>query len=99
MKERISINLFVAEKKFPLTIDREQEETLRKASKLLDDKLKQFRSEQKYAQIDTERIIIGASLSIISELLNELKIEGQDSVERELEDIKMMLEDSIRENI
>lgn len=96
-KDTISINLYVAETRFPLTIKREQEETIRRAGKLLDDKLKQLRSVPKYEQVDDKKTIIFASLSIISELLDEVKVVGIESVEKELDNLKMMLEDSIRD--
>lgn len=96
MTEKIPINLTIAERRFSLQAERQEEEALRKAAKLLDNRIKQFREEYKSVSLNMEQIIIGASLSVVSELLDELNIGGRYNIERGLDEIKMMLEDSIK---
>ena len=44
MDETFTINLYVAEKHYPLKIKRSEEELVRKAAKLINDKIAQYRS-------------------------------------------------------
>lgn len=98
MEKKISINLYIAEHHFPLTVTTEEEEILRKAAKLLNDKLSLWQKEAKYKGLQKQKMIAGASLTVIAELLVQTKIAGKDILEKELEEIHMLLEDNMVES-
>ncbi len=93
MNRKLSINLYIGEHHFPLTVTSEEEEILRKAAKLLDDKLKFWQGKSKYASFPKDKMMAGAALTVIAELLEQNKVAGKDKIERELEDIRITLED------
>lgn len=98
MEKKISINLYIAEHHFPLTVTSEEEEVLRKAAKMLNSKLKSWQNEAKYSGLSRDKMMAGAALTIIAELLEKNKITGKDSIEKELEDIRITLENSMIES-
>ena len=52
MEEKLSINVKIADKKYPLKIDRAEEEKIRKAAKMINDSL--FLYKQKYGEKDLQ---------------------------------------------
>lgn len=97
MQKKISINLYIAEHHFPLTVTSKEEEVLRKAAKMLNEKLVIWQNEARYKGLEKGKIMAGAALTVIAELLDQNKIAGKDTLERELEEIRIMLEDSMIE--
>lgn len=95
MKNKISINLYIAEHHFPLTVTNEEEEVLRKAAKLINDKLKDWQVEAKYKGLSKDKMMAGAALTVVAELLDKERFTGKDKIEKELEDIRIALEDSM----
>lgn len=95
MQKKISINLYIAEHHFPLTVTNKEEEVLREAAKLLNNKFEIWQSEAKYSGLNKDKMMTGAALTVIAELLEQTKIAGKDTVERDLEEIRIILEDSM----
>ncbi|PVX50841.1 cell division protein ZapA [Balneicella halophila] len=98
MEKKISINLYIAEHHFPLTVTTEEEEVLRKAAKLLNDKIRTWQNETKHSTLSQEKIMAGVALEVVGSLIKENKIQDKDSIENDLEEIRIMLEDSIINN-
>ncbi len=95
MEKEISINLNIAEHRFPLTIKREEEEVLRKAADLLNNKFKAWRADIKYRGFEGSKLLALAALEVVAEQLEKNKLTGKDKIEKELEEIHMLLEDSM----
>lgn len=95
MDKKISINLYIAEHHFPLTVTNEEEEILREATKLLNTKLQSWQNEAKYSGFTKDKMMAGAALTVVAELLEQNKIAGKDTIEKQLEDIRITLEDNI----
>lgn len=63
MEEKLSIKVNIAERYYPLRIDREDEEKIRKAARLINEKILQYK--QKYTDKDTQDFIAMAALQFV----------------------------------
>lgn len=89
MDNKLSIKVNVADRTYPLNIDRKQEEVIRKAAKMINEKVLQYK--QRYKDKDTQDFLAMASLQYVIKVIemenkadvapvyNELK-----AIEREL---------------
>ena len=76
MGEKLNIKLTIADRVYPLTIDPQQEASLRRACKNIEDLIKQF--EEKYAVRDKQDVLAMCALQFASKI--ELKgAEGEDT--------------------
>lgn len=66
MKDEISINVEIADVKFPLTIGRTDEENVRKAAKMINDRVRQYR--ENFGISDKSNILSMVLLEIGCEL-------------------------------
>ncbi len=66
MKKQISVKIPVGGRIYPLTIDMEEEEAIRKAAREIDDSIKKLRST--YAVRDTQDLLAMTALQAVSEL-------------------------------
>jgi cell division protein ZapA (FtsZ GTPase activity inhibitor) len=69
MKKQISVKIPVGGRIYPLTIAMEEEESIRKAAKEIDDSIKKLRST--YAVRDTQDLLAMTALQAVSELKND----------------------------
>ncbi len=66
MSEKLKIKLSIADRVYPLTIDPEQEEGLRSATKTIDKLIKQF--EKSYAVRDKQDVLAMCALQFASQV-------------------------------
>ena len=66
--DEISINVTIAKRQYPLKIRRSDEERVRKAEKMLNDRITEY--EQQYAASDKLDILTMCALQFVSELVN-----------------------------
>lgn len=66
MSEKLKIKLSIADRVYPLTIDPQQEEGLRKATKKIEAMIKQF--EQSYAVRDKQDVLAMCALQFASQV-------------------------------
>ncbi|HKL72439.1 MAG TPA: cell division protein ZapA, partial [Marinilabiliaceae bacterium] len=64
---KLSINVKVAERSYPLRVDREDEERIRQAAKLINDKILQYK--QKYSDKDVQDFLAMAALQYVIKAL------------------------------
>ena len=91
----LSIKVTVAGRIYPLTIKREEEETVRKSAKLIEDKLKDF--EQNYSIRDKQDLLAMCALQFANQVISfEGKefIEGNDVYEK-LNEIDTLVTDCL----
>ena len=89
--ETLTIRVNIADRYYPLTIKKQEEEKLRKAAKRINDTILQFK--KKYTEKDSQDFLAMASLQYVTKL-NELEekqnissfVEKIKEVEKELED-------------
>lgn len=83
MDEKLSIRVNVADRYYPLNIDRNQEEVIRKAAKMINEKVLQYK--QRYKDKDTQDFLAMASLQYVIKVIES---ENQTNVSPIFEEIK-----------
>ena len=91
MDEKLSIRVNVADRFYPLKIDRSQEEVIRKAAKIINEKVLQYK--QRYKDKDTQDFLAMASLQYV---IKVIEAENKTDVSPVLEEVKAM-EQELRE--
>lgn len=66
MEEKLSIRVNIADRYYPLKIEREDEEKIRKAAKMINDKVFQYKT--KYADKDIQDFLAMAALQFVIRL-------------------------------
>ena len=72
MEDKLSIKVNLVDRYYPLKIDRTDEERIRKAAKLINERVLQYK--QKYADKDTQDFLAMASLQFV---IKNLEVEDQ----------------------
>ncbi|HYW96009.1 MAG TPA: cell division protein ZapA [Bacteroidales bacterium] len=67
MDEKLSIKVNVAERYYPLRIERDDEEMIRRAARMINEKVLQYK--QKYVDKDTQDFIAMAALQFVIKLI------------------------------
>jgi cell division protein ZapA len=67
---KLTINLNIVDRSYPLKIERNEEENIRKAAKLINDRVLQY--SQKYADKDTQDFLSMTTLQVVVKM-NELE--------------------------
>jgi len=91
MEDKLSIRVNVADRYYPLKIDRRDEEKIRKAAKMINEKVLQYK--QRYTDKDTQDFLAMAALQFVIKVL-----EGETNEEASpvIEDLKE-LDDELNE--
>jgi cell division protein ZapA len=81
MDEKLSIRVNIADRYYPLKIEKEDEEKIRKAAKLINDKVFQYKT--KYADKDIQDFLAMAALQFVIRLIEmEDKQDGTSMLQR-----------------
>lgn len=67
MDDKLSIKVNLAERYYPLKIDRDDEEKVRRAARLINEKVLQYK--QKYADKDTQDFLAMAALQFVIKVI------------------------------
>ncbi len=76
MDDKLSIRVNIAERYYPLRIEREEEEKIRKAARLINEKILQYK--QKYIDKDAQDFVAMAALQFVIQYI-ELESESKSS--------------------
>jgi cell division protein ZapA len=80
MDDKLSINIIIADRSYPLRIARNEEESIRKAAKIINDKVTQYK--QKYVSKDLQDCLAMATLQfVIQKFDTENRIDNSPLVE------------------
>ncbi len=82
MDEQLSIKVQIVERFYPLKIKRQDEEKIRKAARLINDKVLQYK--QRYTDKDTQDFIAMAALQFVINLMDCEQQQNVVSLEEEL---------------
>ena len=82
MDEQLSIKVQIAERFYPLKIKQTDEEKIRKAAKLINDKILQYK--QRYTDKDTQDFVAMAALQFVIKLMDCEQQQNVVSLEKEL---------------
>ena len=72
MDDKLSIRINVADRYYPLKINRDDEEDIRKAARIINEKVLQYK--QKYLDKDTQDFLAMAALQFVNQLI---ELEGK----------------------
>ncbi len=85
MDNKLSIRVNVADRFYPLRVDREDEEKIREAAKLINDKVLQYK--QRYNDKDVQDFLAMAALQFV---IKNLEMEQSHNVEPVIEAISLL---------
>jgi cell division protein ZapA (FtsZ GTPase activity inhibitor) len=96
MEDKLSIRVNVADRYYPLKIDRIDEEKIRKAAKMINEKVLQYK--QKYVDKDIQDFLAMAALQYVIKVLEGDSISEVSPVLDELKDLDNELSEFLKEN-
>ena len=91
---KLSINLNIIDRYYPLRIEVKEEEKIRKAAKLINDKVLQYK--QKYTDKDTQDFLAMAALQYVSKVLELESKQDSKPIINELQELEKELEDYLQ---
>ena len=94
-EEQLSIKVQVAERFYPLKIKRQDEEKIRKAAKLINDRVLQYK--QRYTDKDAQDFMAMAALQFVINLLDCEQQQNVVSLEKELGVLSSELDELLKE--
>lgn len=96
MSEKLKINITIAEREYPLTINPEQEEGLRSASQKIETMIKQF--EQNYAVKDKQDLLAMCALQFATQVEHKQSEKNNidEQVIKKLEKLDNLLENYLQ---
>ncbi|MCX6227755.1 MAG: cell division protein ZapA [Bacteroidia bacterium] len=81
MDDKLSININIADRLYPLRVDRKDEESIRRAAKIINEKVVQYK--QKYAEKDIQDCMAMATLQfVIQKFDTEKRLDNSPLVEQ-----------------
>jgi len=95
MSNSLKIKLSIADRVYPLTIDPEQEEGLRMATKKIEEMIKRF--EKSYAVRDKQDVLAMCALQFATQVEQKGidKVNDQEHIEEKLEALNNLLQDHL----
>ena len=93
MEGKLSITLNIADRYYPLKIDRREEEKIRKAAKLINDKVLQYK--QRYTEKDEQDFLAMAALQFVTKVIESEGRMDVSPVVEEVGDLNQELEEYI----
>jgi len=94
-EDMLSIKVQIAERFYPLKIKRQDEEKIRKAAKLINDKVLQYK--QRYTDKDTQDFVAMAALQFVINLIDCEQQQNVVSLEEELGSLSSELDELLKE--
>ena len=98
MKDQLSIKVTVAGRVYPLTIDRQEEETVRKAAKLINEKVNEY--QKNYNIKDSQDLLAMAALPFAKQAieLENTSLNGEKALHDKLQKIdKLVSQELVKE--
>ncbi len=93
MDDKLSIRVNVADRYYPLKIEKDDEEKIRKAAKLINDKVLMYK--QRYFDKDTQDFLAMAALQFVIQLIDEEEKSGDDDLPKILDELNHKLESAL----
>lgn len=85
MDEKLSIRVNVADRFYPLKVEREDEEKIRKAARMINEKVMQYK--QRYTDKDTQDFLAMAALQYVIRLNEEEEKNNNDQIPKALNEL------------
>jgi cell division protein ZapA len=90
MDDKLSIKVNVADRYYPLKIERKDEEKIRKAARLINEKVLQYK--QRYLDKDVQDFLAMAALQFVTRVIEMEDKHDVSMLEQELQDLNEELE-------
>ena len=94
-EDMLSIKVQIAERFYPLKIKRQDEEKIRQAARLINDKVLQYK--QRYTDKDTQDFMAMAALQFVINLIDCEQQQNFVSLEEELESLSSEMDELLKE--
>ncbi|MGB8492691.1 MAG: cell division protein ZapA [Bacteroidales bacterium] len=85
MDDKLSIRVNVADRYYPLKVERENEEKIRKAARMINEKILQYK--QRYADKDVQDFLAMASLQYVIKLTEEEEKLNDDQIPETIKEL------------
>jgi cell division protein ZapA len=95
MDDKLSIRVNVADRYYPLKVEREDEEKIRKAARLINEKVLQYK--QRYTDKDVQDFLAMASLQYVIKLIEEEEKVSSDYLPGALKELTQKIETVLAE--
>ena len=96
MEDKLSIKVNIADRYYPLKIDSTDEEKIRKAAKLINEKILQYK--QKYIDKDIQDFLAMAALQFVTKTIEIDQNENNSQIIEELKILNEELEGFLKDN-
>jgi len=94
MEDKLSIRINVADRYYPLKIERKDEEKIRKATKLINEKVLQYK--QRYQDKDAQDFLAMAALQFVTRLIEYEEKNDPLPLEQKLQDLNDELDEYLK---
>lgn len=89
MDDKLSIRVNVADRYYPLKVESDNEERIRKAARMINEKVLQYK--QRYVDKDIQDFLAMAALQYVIRLIEMEEAEENDTVEKGLNELTEMI--------
>ena len=96
MDEKLSIKVNIADRYYPLKIERKDEEKIRSAAKLINEKILQYK--QRYSDKDIQDFLAMAALQFVTKAIEFEQKPNNNKILEELKILNEELEEFLKEN-
>jgi cell division protein ZapA len=94
MDDKLSIKVNIADRYYPLKIERKDEEKIRKAARLINEKVLQYK--QRYLDKDAQDFLAMAALQFVTKVLELEERFDTSPIEQQVKELSNELEEYIR---
>ncbi len=95
MDDKLSIRVNVADRYYPLKVERENEEKIRKAARMINEKVLQYK--QRYSDKDVQDFLAMASLQYVIKLTEEEEKLNDDQIPEALKELIRKIDSALEE--
>jgi len=89
MDEEFSINVTIADRRYPMRINRSEEEKIRKAAKIINERILQY--QQRYSGKDNQDCLAMSALQFVIQIMELMDQTNTDQAMKQIEDINKQL--------
>jgi cell division protein ZapA len=89
MGDKLSIRVNVADRYYPLKVNREDEEVIRRAARIINEKVIQYK--QRYTDKDTQDFLAMASLQFVNQLITLQQESSGEEMTEEIGELNQMI--------
>ncbi len=94
MDDKLSIKVNIADRYYPLKIESKDEERIRKAARLINEKVAQYK--QRYLDKDTQDFLAMAALQYVSKVLELEERFDMNQIDQQIKELSQELEEYIK---